>query len=68
MLRYTVGELIDRLIICHLKYWHMEEKISEANISKEEIGKISRQMDSLNKFRNKIIESLNEFFKEENRP
>lgn len=66
MLYYSIGELIDRLCITNLKMWHLEEKMADKNISNEEKGKtISPQIISLNKQRNKIIESINEFFKDE---
>jgi len=59
-MKYTVGELIDRLAIIHLKIWHLEEYINNENITLEEKGNASKQVIKLNTFRNKLIESLNE--------
>lgn len=64
MIRYTVGEMIDRLIITNLKFWHLEEEFANPDISLEEKGKMARKLDDLNAFRNRLIESLDEYFSE----
>jgi len=64
MLKYTIGETIDRLIITNLKMWHLEEQMNDNTISLEEKGKISEQIVKLNGLRMKCIESIDEFFKE----
>jgi len=62
MLTYSVGELVDKLTIIHLKVWHLEEKIAELKDkgAESEIEKLCDQVVNLNTMRNKIIESINE--------
>jgi hypothetical protein len=74
-LRYSIGDLIDRLVITLLKHWHLEEEISKytnrvntlgiENLSKEEIASAAEMYASsvkLNQYRNRIIEEINAFF------
>ncbi len=61
MLYYSIGELIDRLAIVSLKHWHLEEQLTQ-DISVEEKHTITQQILELNKFRSKIVDSINEFF------
>lgn len=67
MIRYTIGELIDRLTITNLKFWHIEEDLAKPEISMEIKGKLARQADDLNSFRNRIIASIDEYFNEHNK-
>ena len=65
MLTYTVGDLIDKLCVVHLKIWHIEEKIETIKESTKEedleiIEKLLNQVVSLNELRVKIVDSLNE--------
>jgi len=66
MIQYSIGELIDRLIITNLKIYHLEENIKELNakhdISVDQILPLCEQVVSLNKLRNELISSINEFF------
>jgi len=55
LVRYTVGELIDKLVIVNLKIWHLEENLNLDNINK---GKTSKQIIKLNTYRNKLIKSI----------
>jgi hypothetical protein len=64
MLRYTIGEIIDRLTITNLKMWHLEEQMNDQSISVEEKGEISEKIVKLNALRIRCIESIDEFFKE----
>lgn len=64
MLKYTIGETIDKLTITNLKMWHLEEQMNDKTISLEEKGKISEQIVKLNALRIKCIDSIDEFFKE----
>jgi hypothetical protein len=83
-LRYSIGDLIDRLAISNLKHWHLEEEISELTNKYQEVGEegmseedlsrlagMSKTSVSMNQYRNKVIEAINEFFddqgKRENR-
>lgn len=74
MLRYSIADQIDRLTITLLKHWHVEEDIaalsnrikSKGDESTEEehaaLAGLFEKSVSLNQYRNKIIESINEFF------
>lgn len=68
MIQYSMGELIDKLTIIHLKIWHLEEDIAAAKVSNipvEEIEKMCDQVVNLNTTRNHIVKSINELFKAE---
>ena len=62
MICYTLGELIDRLSITHIKQWHLEEIMADKDVSLEEKGKIPDQIISLNNFRKELVEAINEYF------
>ncbi len=62
MLAYTLGELLDRLSICNLKQWHLEELIADENTDIEEVGRLADQVVAINNLRKKIIDSINELF------
>ena len=62
MIHYSLGELIDRLAITNLKQWHLEEKIADPDISLKEKGKFTKQVESLNEFRMKIVSSIDEYY------
>jgi len=67
MLAYSVGEMIDKLTVTHLKIWHIEEEIQKKRIkeaSDKEIEELCDQVVSLNAQRVKIVSSIDEFFKE----
>lgn len=61
-MEYSVGELIDKLAIIHLKIWHLEEDIAGARdygTPDEAIEKMCDQVVNLNSTRNRIIASIN---------
>lgn len=63
MIEYSIGEMIDKLTIIHLKIWHLEEDIASAraqSVPDLEIEKMCDQVISLNTARNKIVSSINE--------
>jgi len=65
MIQYSIGELIDKLVIVNLKLWHTEEHISELkanNTAAEEIEKNCNRVVAFNKQRMDIIESINELY------
>lgn len=67
MLTYSIGEMIDKLTVTHLKIWHIEEEIQKKRAEKapdKEIEKLCDQVVSLNAQRVKIVSSINEFFEE----
>ena len=73
-LLYSIGDIVDRLIISDLKHWHLEEEIAELSAkikaagddaSKEDIKKLSLMFESstkMNQYRQLVIEAINEFF------
>jgi len=76
-LRYSIADLIDRLAISNLKHWHLEEniailttkydKVGEEGMSKEEIASLAslaRSSNAMNQYRNKVINAINEFFRD----
>ena len=76
-LRYSIGDLIDRLAISNLKHWHLEEDIAilttkfdevgEEGMTEEELAKLadmSKTSVSMNQYRNKVITAINEFFED----
>ena len=67
MIHYSIGELVDKLAIIHLKIWHLEEDIASArenSLPVEEIEKLCDQVVSLNTTRNKIVQSINEMYED----
>jgi hypothetical protein len=62
MLEYTPGECIDRLVITHLKIWHLEEQMNDPSISLEEKGVISEKIVKLNVLRIRCIDAINEHY------
>jgi hypothetical protein len=65
-MQYTIGELIDRLIITLLKQWHIEEDIANTE-DDEQLGILSQRSDDLNTYRNKLVAAIDERFNEEKR-
>ena len=64
MIQYSIGELIDKLCIVNLKIWHTEEEIreKEKTAKPEDTLVLCDRVVSLNKLRNELIDSINEFF------
>ena len=58
MLTYSIGEMVDKLCVNHLKIWHIEEQIKQAEIDNkdaEEIEKLCDKVVNLNAYRMKIV-------------
>ena len=67
MLTYSIGEMIDRLAVVHLKIWHLEEeiqKLKEINAPAKKIEIICDQVVNLNAFRMKIVKAIDEYFED----
>lgn len=77
-LRYSIADLIDRLAISNLKHWHLEEdiaklvskydKVGEEGMTEKELANLSSMSKSsvtMNQYRNKVIEAINEFFNDQ---
>jgi hypothetical protein len=64
MIQYSIGELIDRLGITNLKIWHTEEEIKEKEKIEppEDVLVLCDRVVELNKLRNELIKSIDEFF------
>jgi hypothetical protein len=65
MIQYSIGELIDKLCITNLKQWHTEEEIKELreqNANSEELLPLCNLVVKLNKLRNELVKSIDEFF------
>lgn len=69
-LTYSIADQIDRLTITLLKHWHLEEQIAETSEKvkqgqtelESELADMFTRSVSLNQYRNKVIDSINEFF------
>jgi hypothetical protein len=59
-MEYSIGELIDKLVVIHLKIWHLEERIGagKGTLQDKEIEEMCDQVVNLNTTRTKIIESI----------
>ena len=67
MLTYSIGEMIDKLAVIHLKIWHLEELIDKVKSSEdpyetEWLEKKFDQVVSLNKKRMEIVSAIDEYF------
>ena len=69
MLTYSIGELIDKLCVVHLKIWHIEQEVENLRVNKddhlERIDKLLDQVVTLNKLRVEIVASIDEFFEDQ---
>jgi len=65
MLTYSIGEMIDKLCVIHLKIWHIEEQIQKAEVDgldTKEIEKLCDKVVNLNAYRMKIVKSIDKYF------
>jgi len=65
MLTYSIGEMVDKLCVIHLKVWHLEEQIQKAeedSLDAKEIEKLCDKVVNLNAYRMKIVKSIDEYF------
>jgi hypothetical protein len=60
----SLGELCDRLCIVANKQWHLEEQMSDPNVSDETKVEITDQIVNLNAFRMRLIAAINEHSKD----
>jgi len=61
-MEYSLGELVDKLAVVHLKIWHLEEAATIAKSNgdpPDEIEKLFDQIINLNTTRNKIVSAIN---------
>lgn len=57
---YSIGDLIDKLMIENLKIFTLREKLHDESLSDEEYVKINNQMNILNQNRSTISQFLDE--------
>lgn len=58
---YSIGEIVDRLIIENIKLFNIRERLNKLEPSQEEEAvKLNEQMTTLNRNRNKLIELLDD--------
>ena len=65
MLTYSIGEMIDKLAVVHLKIWHLEEAIQRAEAEGKDAKDIEELCDkvvNLNAYRMKIVKAIDEYF------
>ena len=65
MIKYTIGEAIDKLAVINLKIWHLEEEMIGIKTN-EQAGIIGDKIVGLNKRRMEIIEAINQEFTNDN--
>lgn len=56
---YSIGELIDKLVVENLKLYFIREQLNKS-IDHEEIAIFNEKMSALNSNRNKLIELIDE--------
>ena len=58
----TFGEIIDKLIIVHIRYWYLEDRMSEKSLSDSELAGLRRKSESLFKSkRPMLVNALDKF-------
>ena len=60
MIQYSLGELVDKLSIIHLKIWHLEERIADKDAPDEDVERMCDQVVGLNTARNEIVQGIDE--------
>jgi len=59
----TLTYAIERLVVLHMKLWHLEDEVRNEKLSNERIGVLKRSIDYLNgKCRPRIVAGLGEIF------
>jgi hypothetical protein len=51
----TFGEIIDKLIIVHIRYWYLEDKMSDESLSDSELAALRRKSESLFKSKRPML-------------
>lgn len=59
-MKVTIGNLIDQLIVCNQKIWAFEDIKRKKDADDHEIAEATRKTNTLNVFRNHLIQSLDE--------
>lgn len=59
-MKVTLGNLIDQLIVCNQKIWAFEDIKRKKDASDKVIAEATRKTNTLNVFRNKLIQAIDE--------
>lgn len=57
----TFGDLVDKLSICNIRLWHLEEIKHNSDSSDTEVANAARKISIVNKQRNALIDEINEY-------
>lgn len=57
----TFGDLVDKLTICNIRLWHLEEIKHNPNASDREVADAARKIAVVNKQRNLLIDEINSY-------
>lgn len=59
-MKVTLGNLIDQLIVTNQKIWAFEDIKRKQNASDHEIAEATKKTNTLNVFRNQLIQAIDE--------
>lgn len=59
-MKITIGNLIDQLIVTNQKIWAFEDIKRKKDASDHEVAEATRKTNTLNVFRNKLIQAIDE--------
>lgn len=59
-MKVTIGNLIDQLVVCNQKIWAFEDIKRKKDAGDHEIAEATRKTNTLNVFRNQLIQALDE--------
>lgn len=51
----TFGEIIDKLIIVHIRYWYLEDQMGDKELSDSEIATLRKKSESLFKIKRPML-------------
>ncbi len=57
----TFGDLIDKLSICNIRLWHLEEIKNNLDLPDSQIADAARKISIVNKQRNMLIDEINRY-------
>ncbi len=59
-MKITIGNLIDQLIVTNQKIWAFEDIKRKKDATDHEVAEATRKTNTLNVFRNKLIQAIDE--------
>lgn len=57
----TFGDLVDKLSICNIRLWHLEEIKHNNDASDKDVADAARKIAVVNKQRNALIDEINKY-------